>query len=160
MDRPSTPATAEPPERTAERTDDAVNDELAPMGMEPTELSREPSSRGAVDHDSIARRAYRRYEERGREEGHVLAAAADSCGLGWQREARRRMGDGKEIPKFRKGLLAYLIGKQNIRKETCANFGSVCKSALPYLAISKSRLSTHHEHEVIKGSKINFGVSI
>jgi hypothetical protein len=72
MDRPSTRATSEPSERTVERNDDAVNDERAETGAEPSELSSEPSSR-AADHDAaVARRAYRRYEERGHEHGRDL----------------------------------------------------------------------------------------
>jgi hypothetical protein len=72
MDRPSTRATSEPSERTVERNDDAVNDELAGMGTEPTEPSSEPSSRTADHDDAVARRAYRRYEERGHEHGRDL----------------------------------------------------------------------------------------
>lgn len=68
MDRPPTPATSEPAERTEERTDGVANEEFASPGAEPAELSSDASSGGA-DHDDVARRAYRRYEARGHEHG-------------------------------------------------------------------------------------------
>jgi hypothetical protein len=42
------------------------------MDLEPSEANSDPSSNGSAERDSIAVRAYRRFEERGREHGHDL----------------------------------------------------------------------------------------
>ena len=65
MDRPRKTNLTDPPPKRMPQPSDAMN-------REPSEANSDPSSNGPSERDSIAVRAYRRFEERGREHGHDL----------------------------------------------------------------------------------------
>jgi hypothetical protein len=65
MDRPGRKDLTDAPTERMPQPSDAMN-------LEPSETNSDSSSNGPAERDSIAARAYRRFEERGREHGHDL----------------------------------------------------------------------------------------